>query len=72
MSILLKDVPMPRTCAECPCCSLPDEVSGEMSCMVTLEALDKPQTRPDWCPMVEVEDAWYSHHPHRNIYAMLP
>lgn len=74
MTILLKGVDMPRSCDECPCFSIScyeDEIVCNAACKV-LDGEGAEGNRQGWCPLVEVEEAWYSHHPQKSIYAKLP
>lgn len=73
MSILIKGVPMPVDCNECPCSQWESVKDGadQLYCLVYLKPVEA-MTKPDFCGMVEVDDAYYSHHPQENIYAKLP
>lgn len=76
MSVLIKGMDMPRSCDECPCATV--EVNegyyGDMWCGVLSEIVEPHEinTKPSWCPMVEVDEAYFSHRPQKNIYTKLP
>ena len=67
MAILI-NMEMPVSCDECPCSNRSQE--DILYCMVEVEPITVKQWngKPLWCPMVEVDAAWYSHHPQKNIY----
>ena len=56
MSVLVKDMDMPKSCADCPCgdaqdgwCYVHNEVLERME-----NGYPSTETRPEWCPLVEV------------------
>ena len=69
MNILIKGKRMPERCSDdCPCAYCEDFNDDEAWCEATIDMkaisfLDVH--RPDWCPLVEVEDEvleWLQHH----------
>lgn len=61
MSIIIKDMEVPTSCAECPCCRH-DNWNGETAhqcnvSFITFGAEDENwiyNTRPNWCPLIEL------------------
>lgn len=61
MSVLIKDMEMPTSCTECPCCRH-DNWNGETAhqcnvSFITFGAEDENwiyNTRPNWCPLIEI------------------
>ena len=61
MSILIRGMEMPTSCAECPCCRH-DNWNGETAhqcnvSFITFGAEDENwiyNTRPNWCPLIEL------------------
>jgi hypothetical protein len=56
MSVFVKGMDMPRNCADCPCgdaqdgwCYVHNEVLERME-----NGYPSTETRPDWCPLVDV------------------
>ena len=48
------DIPMPENCSECPC------MYDCIRCQAAERSLDYAtfdEKRPEWCPLVEVNDA---------------
>lgn len=75
--VLIKDYDMPRSCDECPCFGASDIGEEYCFCAVkgesfTDEDFTQDSRRAKWCPLVEVDSAWFSHHPQGNIYSKLP
>ena len=63
MSVIVKDMEMPKCCFEClHCdCNFTDEKTGKVKdwmCLAQLKLCEKDMTqkRPAWCPLVEYED----------------
>lgn len=67
MTVLIKGMELPKDCGDCPC----SRYEHALHCMVTMEDV-YPFEKPDWCPMYEVEEAYFSHRPQQNVYAKLP
>jgi hypothetical protein len=44
---------MPETCCDCPCCYDGMECTGTPD-FKSLIGFDKTETRPSWCPLIEV------------------
>lgn len=61
MSVLVKDMDMPKCCIECSCCRH-DNWNGETAhqcnvSLITFSAEDENwiyDQRPNWCPLVEI------------------
>ena len=49
MSVLIKNIEMPKNCWECPCF---DDFAH--ICNLDNECRDVHENRPDWCPLVEI------------------
>lgn len=59
MSLIIKGLDMPKSCAWCPLCY--DYSENEYFCAGTDDALDLTQNdlryeRPDYCPLVELPE----------------
>ena len=46
--------PCPRTCGECML--LREKYTGDMECDVTMREIEDKDEKPDWCPLVDVDD----------------
>ena len=65
MSILIKGMEMPANCAECDFCGgliMPDEIytcdcPAETSHGRNITTAIEKDERPNWCPLVEVEES---------------
>ena len=57
MSVVIKGMQMPETCAECPCLRH-DSLDGEHAyqCNVTLEIRKNIDKKPEWCPLVALPE----------------
>jgi hypothetical protein len=44
---------MPEACCDCPCCYDGMECTGTPD-FKSLIGFDRVETRPDWCPLIEV------------------
>ena len=55
MSILIRDMEMPKRCFECSCLG---EMFGYFVCLITAKDMRAEHginiSRPDWCPLVEI------------------
>ena len=55
MSVIVKNMEMPKRCFECPCLG---EMFGYFVCLITTKDLRAEHginiSRPDWCPLVEL------------------
>ena len=52
MSIIIKNMKMPESCCECPCCD-----SVDLDCRITCDKVPwdiKDERRPVWCPLIEI------------------
>ena len=53
MSVLIKDMEMPKNCDECPC-YYETEGAWQNECQVLREECAISEGRPSWCPLVEI------------------
>ena len=53
MSVLIKDMEMPKNCDECPC-YYETEGAWQNECQVLREERAISEGRPSWCPLVEI------------------
>lgn len=65
MAILIKDMKMPSKCYNCNLCQIEKYGWGEYLylCLAESESrdlrvvIDDPFSKPNWCPLVEVDDS---------------
>lgn len=69
MSVLIRGMSMPRSCDECPCYAEADELVCRAMNEVMDNGFETGIGRAKWCPMHEVEEAYFSRHPKENVYA---
>ena len=54
MSIIVRNMEMPKRCFDCPCCC----AVGSFECLLAKKDLRKEHginiSRPNWCPLIEV------------------
>ena len=62
MSVIVKEVEMPKWCGDCPFCDWYDTIEGNGKCAVNkqyfcdLETNRDNQKRPDWCPLIDISE----------------
>lgn len=79
--VLIKGIEMPMDCNGCPCFGQSYMGDETDYCQVVVrwfkdedfpEGENTGSTRAKWCPLVEADSTWFSHHPQGNIYSKLP